>query len=109
VENTDPPAALYEDTIDVPFTKLVTSGRYGFFPVSETVEPMFPDGEAISKNRLLSTGSRMALSRASPNAKDISGPPELQAFVVSSQVQGASRARASFVACFASYRISTTS
>ena len=40
MENTDPPTALYGESVDIPFTKLVGSGRYGFFPVSAPIELM---------------------------------------------------------------------
>ena len=37
MENIDPPIALDRESTDIPFTKLATSGRYGFFPITETV------------------------------------------------------------------------
>lgn len=42
MENTDPPTALYDESVDIPFTKLGVLGRYGFFPVSEPIQPMLP-------------------------------------------------------------------
>lgn len=42
MENTDPPEALYDQSVDVPFTKVVGSGRYGFFPVFEPVHGALP-------------------------------------------------------------------
>ena len=51
MENTNPPRELAEGTTDIPFTKLVSSGRYGFFPVPEsgpqTVESNNADGKAV--------------------------------------------------------------
>lgn len=51
MENTDPPTALYEESVDIPFTKLVGSGRYGFFPVSERIGSTLPSEEAASDDR----------------------------------------------------------
>jgi hypothetical protein len=48
MENTDPPTALYDESVDTPFTKLVASGRYGFFPVSEPIDPLLSSGEAAT-------------------------------------------------------------
>lgn len=36
MENIDPPSPLSEKSVDIPFTKFVDLGRYGFFPVRET-------------------------------------------------------------------------
>jgi len=35
MENIDPPIALDSESTDILFTKLATSGRYGFFPISD--------------------------------------------------------------------------
>jgi hypothetical protein len=41
MENMDPPNGLDEESVDVPFTKNLTRGRYGFFPHVEN--PRSPD------------------------------------------------------------------
>jgi hypothetical protein len=38
MENTDPPEPLEQETVDIPFTKVDTSGRCGFFPKSSPAQ-----------------------------------------------------------------------
>lgn len=109
MENADPPAALYEDTVDVPFREARHVRSVRVSPESEPVEWMVPDGDAISNEPTPSYVSRVALSRGRARTPRIfAGRPSSRrswsARKFSEQV-----ARRSFVACFGSYRTFTTS
>jgi len=43
MENMDPPDGLDAESVDVPFTKTASYGRYGYFPVREPVESATSD------------------------------------------------------------------